>query len=128
MPQRTIALAADGGDVTARLSFHGVARFSAGLYEADVVDPNGWKQVDSLVDDEPSTDSGAGVCRFAAPPAGAQQLFIVVATMTSMTSPGDVGVSAAFEQAGAAKGDVSEAGKIDTGYVQVVVRALLEAS
>jgi hypothetical protein len=124
MAQVTINVAANT-DVKAKMSFTGVASYSAALYKPGS-GPNTWDFVKELEDDGSSEDARPDEFTFAAPAAGQSLLFFFEGRMTTASGTGPVGATATFTQQGQSKGSAKESGQTQGTPESVVVRALLQ--
>ena len=115
-----------GRSATARLSFKGIAKYSAYLFAPAAGDQ--WMVVATLCEDASSIDARPDVLVFDGPSAGKSLLFFLKANVTAATVPADVAAEARIEQDGATCGTAAESTHIDGGYASIVVRALLVTS
>ncbi len=111
--------------VSVRIEFEGEARYTALLWERDPTNAARWRVARVLEERGNSWDARDDAFTFEPPRAGGELLLYIDANVTHAVVGSDVRVSADVFQGNQKLGTATESGKITTGFIHLVARALL---
>jgi hypothetical protein len=111
--------------LTVQLIFKGEARYVVLLWKRVSTSPERWIVERSLENNGTSWDAKLNAFTFQPPARGEQQLLYIYAAMTHVVENSSVSATAEVLQEGLRLGAPKEVGTIKTGFIPVIVRAML---